>query len=107
MMVGHKLTDGDRVVLIEDITTAGTAIRDIVPLLRSQADISLAGLVVSVDRCERGLDERSALQALAEEFDMPTFAIVSVHEIMDFMELTDETMAAMRDYLSRYGVAAA
>lgn len=106
MMVGHKLVDGDRVVIIEDITTAGTAIRDIVPLLQSHADISLAGLVVSVDRCERGLDERSALQALAEEYNMPTFAIVTVHEIMDFMELTEDTMAAMRDYLDRYGVAA-
>lgn len=104
MMVGHRLVDGDRVVIIEDITTAGTAIREIVPLLRSQADITMAGLVVSVDRCERGIDERSALQALAEEFNMPTFAIVTVHEIMDAMTLTDETVAAMLDYLERYGV---
>ncbi|MEM7323468.1 MAG: orotate phosphoribosyltransferase [Actinomycetota bacterium] len=107
MMVGHQLADGDRVVLIEDITTAGTAIRDIVPVLRSQADITLAGLVVSVDRCERGIDERSALQALSEEFDMPAFAIVTVHEIMDSMDLGPETLAAMRDYLDRYGVRAA
>ena len=102
IMVGHELADGDRVLIVEDITTAGTAIRDIVPVLRAQADIRLAGLVVSVDRAERGLDERSALRALADEFDMPAFAIVTVHEIMDLVDLSDEMRAAMEDYLRRY-----
>ena len=106
MMVGHQLADGDRVVLIEDITTAGTAIRDIVPLLRSQADITLAGLVVSVDRCERGLDDRSALQALAEEFDMPTFAIITVREILAAGSLSADQVSAIERYLDTYGVAA-
>ncbi len=104
VMVGHTLSDGDRVLIVEDITTAGTAIRDSVPLLRTAADISLAGLVVSVDRRERGLDERSALQALAEEFAMPTFAIVDVHEIMSLVDLAPELETAMLAYLSRYGV---
>ena len=103
VMVGHPLADGDRVLIVEDITTAGTAIRDSVPILRAQADISLAGLVVSVDRRERGLDERSALQALATEFDMPTFAIVTVDEIMAIMDLDDELTAAMNAYLDTYG----
>ena len=89
------------------LTTAGTAIRETVPLLRAAADVSLAGLVVSVDRCERGLDQRSALQALAEEFDMPAFAIVTVHEIMELVDLAPEIEAAMRAYLGRYGVAQA
>lgn len=104
VMVGHALVDGDRVLIVEDITTAGTAIRDSVPLLRATADISLAGLVVSVDRRERGLDERSALQALAQEFDMPTFAIVDVHEIMELVDLGSELEAAMLAYLEQYGV---
>ncbi|MGI9595571.1 MAG: orotate phosphoribosyltransferase [Acidimicrobiales bacterium] len=104
VMVGHSVADGDRVLIVEDITTAGTAIRDSVPLLRDAAEISLAGLVVSVDRRERGLDDRSALQALAEEFEMPTFAIVDVHEIMALVDLTPETEAAMLGYLARYGV---
>ncbi|MGH1490043.1 MAG: orotate phosphoribosyltransferase [Acidimicrobiales bacterium] len=103
-MVGHSLTDGDRVLIVEDITTAGTAIRDSVPLLRAQADISLAGLVVSVDRRERGPDHRSALQALAEEFAMPTFAIVDVHEIMALVDLDDHLKTAMLGYLAEYGV---
>ncbi|MCL4150244.1 UNVERIFIED_CONTAM: hypothetical protein GTU68_035361 [Idotea baltica] len=103
-MVGHALQDGDRVLIVEDITTAGTAIRDSVPLLRAQADISLAGLVVSVDRRERGPDHRSALQALAEEFAMPTFAIVDVHEIMALVDLDDHLKTAMLGYLAEYGV---
>ena len=104
ILVGHTPADGDRVLIIEDITTAGTAIREVVPLLRATADVELAGLVVSVDRRERGLDDRSALQALAEEFDMPTFAIVSVHEILEVMDLEPETVRAMEAYLRRYGV---
>ncbi len=105
LLVGHELVDGDRVVIVEDITTAGTAVRQIVPVLRERADIQLAGLVVSVDRCERGLDERSALQALAAEFAMPAFAIVTVHEILALMDLAPETKTAMEQYLARYGAA--
>ena len=103
-MVGHRLADGDRVLIVEDITTAGTAVREAIPVLRAEADVVLAGLVVSVDRCERGLDHRSALLALAEEFAMPAFAIVTVHEIMALVDLDEATRAAMEAYLDRYGV---
>ncbi len=103
IMVGHQLADGDRVLIVEDITTAGTAVRETVPLLRAQADVTLAGLVVSVDRGERGVDERSALEALAEEFDMPTFAIATVHDIMAEAGLPDDQLRAMEIYLDRYG----
>ncbi len=102
--VGHALADGDRVLIVEDITTAGTAIREVVPLMQAQARIELAGLVVSVDRAERGLDDRSALQALAEEYQMPTFAIVNVHEIMAATDLTPTQRQAMATYLNQYGV---
>lgn len=107
ILVGHELADGDRVLVVEDITTAGTAVRDVVPVLRAQADVDLVGLVVSVDRCERGIDERSALESLAEEFDMDAFAIVTVYEIMEVMDLPTDTVAAMETYLDRYGVAVA
>jgi orotate phosphoribosyltransferase len=103
MMVGHQLQDGDRVLIVEDITTAGTAIRETVPLLRSQADIKLAGLIVSVNRRERGPDGRPALAALADEFDMPTFAIVDVDDIMALAGLPQPQLTAMRAYLAQYG----
>jgi orotate phosphoribosyltransferase len=104
-LVGHQPVDGDRVLIVEDITTAGTAIREVVPQLRAVADVELAGLVVSVDRCERGLDDRSALQALHEEFSMPTRAIVSVHDILATVDLSPERRQAMEAYLHRYGTA--
>ncbi len=109
VLVGHELADGDRVVIIEDITTAGTAVRDVIPVLKSAADVEVVAMVISVDRRERGPDRagakpQSALQTLAEEFDMATFAIVDVHDIMDYGDLDDTQLAAMRDYLDRYGV---
>jgi len=104
VIVGHQLRDGDRVVIVEDITTAGTAVREVVPLLRQLADIDLIGLLVSVDRCERGPDDAGALGALAEEFSMATHAIVTVHEIMDHLD--DPAQRQMiENYLKLYGAA--
>ncbi len=109
VLVGHELTDGDRVVIIEDITTAGTAVRQVVPVLQAAADVEVVAMVVSVDRRERGPEQQdtaaqSALQSLAEEFDMATFAIVDVHDIMGHGGLDEAQLAAMQEYLDRYGV---
>lgn len=81
-LVGHELSVGTRVLIIEDVTTAGTSIRETVPVLRSAADIQLAGLVVSVDRQERGTSDRSALHEVGAELGMPTFAIVTIDEVV-------------------------
>jgi orotate phosphoribosyltransferase len=82
VLIGHAPIDGDRVLLVEDVTTAGTSVRETIGLLRATAAIELAGLVVSVDRQERGQGERSALSELEEEFQMPCFAIVDLDEIV-------------------------
>ena len=84
VLVGRRLADGDRVLIVEDVTTAGTSIRETVPVLRAAAAVELAGLVVSVDRQERASDtsERTALVELAEEFGMPTAAIVTIDEVL-------------------------
>jgi len=82
LLVGHPLRDGDRVLIIEDVTTAGTSVRETVPKLRAAADVRLAGLVVSVDRQERGQGEHTALAELAQEFEMPTTAIVTIDEVI-------------------------
>jgi orotate phosphoribosyltransferase len=81
-LVGHPLADGDRVVIVEDVTTAGTSIRETVPLLRAAARIRLAGLVVGVDRRERGTGEETALAEIRRTYEMPAFAIVTIEEIM-------------------------
>lgn len=102
-LVGHKLQDGERVLIIEDVTTAGTSIRETVPILKGTANISLAGLVVSVDRREKGTGELSALAEIAKEFDMPTHSIVNVYEVMEHVVLAEEDLARMKAYLAEYG----
>ena len=103
-LVGHKLTDQQRVLIIEDVTTAGTSIRETVPILKSAANIKLAGLIVSVDRAERGPSgDGTAMQEVGKEFDMPTFAIVTVHEIMQHVDLSSEDRDRMEAYLQQYG----
>ena len=61
-MVGYKLKDGDRVLIVEDVITAGTAIRETLPVLKAAADIEIAGMVISVDRMERGKGEKTAVR---------------------------------------------
>ena len=103
VLVGHTLKDGDRVLIIEDVTTAGTSIRQTMPILRTAANVKLAGLVVSVDRAERGTGAISALAEVGEEFGMPTFSIVNVHEIIEHVDLAEDDKGRMRNYLAEYG----
>jgi orotate phosphoribosyltransferase len=107
LLVGRKLRDGDRVLIVEDVTTAGTSIRETVPILRAAADIRLAGLVVSVDRQERA-SESSTTTALSEvgaEFDMPTAAIVTIDEVVGHLadRLGADDRARIADYRARFG----
>jgi orotate phosphoribosyltransferase len=112
VLLGHTPRDGDRVVILEDVTTAGTSIRETVPILKRAANVTLAGLVVSVDRMERGTGEQSALAEIEESFGLPAFPIVTVREIMAYLRgrevdgrvvLTDELHARMEAYLAQYG----
>ena len=84
-LVGAVRIEGDRVPIIEDVTSAGTSIRVTVPILREAAPVTLAGLVVSVDRMERGSGDQAALVEIGETWDMPTFAIVTIEEIMGYL----------------------
>jgi orotate phosphoribosyltransferase len=112
-MVGYKLQDGDRVVIIEDVITAGTAMRECIPILKAAANIEIAGLVVSADRMERGKGELSAIGEIKKEFGIETYPIVTVREIIDYLYnreidgkvLVDDTMRSkMEAYLREYGV---
>lgn len=111
-LVGHKPASGERVLIVEDVTTAGTSIRETVPVLRAAADISLAGLVVSVDRMEKGQGDLNALTELKQEFNMNTFAIVNIIEIAEYLRgrsidnkivLTDERFEQIDAYRKQYG----
>lgn len=111
-LIGHKLADGERVVLIEDVTTAGTSVRETLPLLRAQADVKIAGLLVSVDRMERGTGELNALAELEATLGAPAFAIVTIDDAVAALRgqsvagktvLDDETYERVRAYRREYG----
>lgn len=111
-LVGHVPQHGQRVLFVEDVTTAGTSIRETTPVLQSSAEVKLAGLVVSVDRQERGTSDATALTEIGQSYNMATFAIVTVTDIMQHLSgntvngervLTQEHHAEMQAYLSRYG----
>ena len=105
VLVGRPLRDGDRVLIVEDVTTAGTSIRETVPILRAAADVSLAGLVVSVDRQERRGETgtRSALDELSEEFSMPVASIVDLDDVLE--HLGDRLGAGDRSRIEAYRAA--
>jgi len=84
-LIGEALRDGQRVVIVEDVTTAGTSIHETVPLLRAAANVELAGLVVSVDRMERGRGELNALAELEAAYGMPAVAIVTIDEVVEHL----------------------
>lgn len=111
-LVGSVPVDGNRILLVEDVTTAGTSIRETIPKLRAVADVEIAGLVISVDRRERGTGDRSALDQLSEELQMPCFSIVTVHDVIEFLHnreidgitlIDDDVRARMEQYLQEHG----
>jgi orotate phosphoribosyltransferase len=111
-MVGHKLCAGDRVVIIEDVVTAGTSVRESVPLIRGVAGAEVAGLVVSVDRMERGRGDKSALAEIREEFGFAAFSIVNLDEIVEHLRnreiggevaLDDAAAGRIAEYREKYG----
>ena len=111
-LVGHQPRDGQRVLVLEDVTTAGTSIHENVPRLRAAADVQLAGLLVSVDRQERGSGELNALSELRQFYGMDCYAIVTIDEIIatlktrevDGKRLLDADLEArLLTYRSTYG----
>ena len=113
ILLGSKISDGDRVVIIEDVTTAGTSIRETVPILKAQGNVDIMGLVVSVDRMERGTGEKSALSEIAETFGMKTCAIVTMAEVVEHLYnrpykgrivIDDAMKAAIDAYYALWGV---
>lgn len=112
-MVGYKLQNGDRILITEDVITAGTAIRECFPVLKHAADVVIEGLVISVDRMERGQGEKTAIQEIEADFGIKTYPIVTVREIIDMLHnvevdgkvvIDDEIRSRMEAYLDQYCV---
>ncbi len=103
--VGYKPKDGDRVIIIEDVITAGTAVRESMSLLRACGEISVPHIFISVDRCEVGQTPgRTAIMEVEEEFGAKVHPIVTVVDVYDYLrENGDPALCkAMEGYMDRY-----
>jgi len=113
ILLGSKLHDGDRIVIIEDVTTSGASMAETVPILLDQADVDIMGLMVSLNRQEVGLGGKvSALDEIREKYGFSTAAIVTMSEVVECLShpsegkpLIDSKMKkALDDYYKEYGV---
>ena len=112
ILLGSPISAGDKVVIIEDVTTAGTSIRETVPIIKAQGTDNILGLVVSVDRMERGTGEVSALQEIENEFGIRTCSIVSMKDVIECLYnrecegrviIDDALMERIDAYYEQYG----
>lgn len=85
ILLGAKLEEGDRVIIVEDVTTAGTSVYETMPILKSQAEVDVKGIIISVDRMERGKGDKSALTELKEKFGFKTCSIVTMEEVVEYL----------------------
>ena len=113
ILLGSPIMDGDRIVIIEDVTTAGTSINETLPILKAQGNVNVEGLVVSVDRMERGQGTKSALAEIEENYGIKTTAIVTMAEVVEHLHnkpykgeiiIDDNLKAAIDAYYEQYGV---
>lgn len=103
--------NGDNVVIVEDVTTAGTSVRECLPSIIKYSNTRVLGLVVSVDRMEKGRGEMSALKELQEEFGIKTISLVNAKDILKYVEkmveggkLSPHLLSLMYQYREKYGV---
>ncbi|MBR3041406.1 MAG: orotate phosphoribosyltransferase [Eubacterium sp.] len=108
MLLGSPLYDGDRVVVVEDVTTSGKSMEETIPIIKAEADIKIVGLMVSLNRCERGKGDKGALDEIKDLYGFDTAAIVSMDEIVDYLverEVIDsELKQRIDEYYEMYGV---
>ena len=114
ILLGSKLKDGDRVVIIEDVTTSGKSIEETFPIIKAQADVEIKGLMVSLNRMEKGLGgEKSALDEIKEKYGFDANAIVTMEEVVEHLYnkeykgniyIDDTLKVAIDKYYETYGV---
>ena len=104
-LVGASL-QGQRVVLIDDVITAGTAIREVLPLLEAEG-AKLSGVIIALDRQEKGAGERSAIQEVEQDLGVPVLSIIQLQHILEYLALDpslEPHRAAIQAYREAYGV---
>lgn len=112
ILLGSKIKDGDKVVIIEDVTTSGKSIEETFPILKAQGDVEIVGLMVSLNRMERGKGEKCALDEIKDVYKMETNAIVTMNEVIEHLYnkpcqgkivIDDEMKAKIDAYYAEYG----
>lgn len=112
ILLGSKLKDGDRVVIIEDVTTSGKSIEETFPIIKAQADVEIKGLMVSLNRMEKGQGEKSALCEIKEKYGFDANAIVTMADVVEYLYqkeykgtvyIDEERKKQIDDYYAVYG----
>lgn len=112
ILLGSELNDGDRVVIIEDVTTSGKSIEETFPILKAQANVDIVGLMVSLNRQERGRTQQNALAEIREIYGIETEAIVTMEEVVEHLYnrtyngrvvIDDKMKEAIDAYYAQYG----
>lgn len=114
LIVGKTLSETDRVIIVDDVITAGTAVRETIDILEKQGNPAISAVIVSVDRMEKGTGEKSAIQEISESTGISFFPIVSILDIIEFLNdssqrekfgISSDMIIKMEEYRSKYGVA--
>lgn len=107
-IIGYTPKDGDRIIIIEDVITAGTAIRETMPLLKSFGDLKVTDMFISVNRCEVGqIPGKTAVMEVKEEFGIEVHALISALDICQYLreeKLYESYLDAMENYMKQYCV---
>ncbi len=113
ILLGSPIHDGDKVVIIEDVTTSGKSIEETFPIIKAQGEVEIIGLMVSLNRMEKGKGNKSALDEIKELYGIKANAIVTMAEVMEHLYnkpyrgeiiINDEIKTRLDDYYSRYGI---
>ncbi len=111
-LVGKALKANNRVVIVEDVVTAGMTLREVIPMLRNDHGCEVAGVVIAVDRCEKGESEISAVQEAEHSLDIKVYSIVKITEILSYLsdsnssgfQLSSQQIEHTNAYRQHYGV---
>lgn len=112
ILLGSKINDGDKIIIVEDVTTSGKSIYETMPILKEQGSVDVVGLVISVNRMEKGLGEKSALIELQEKYGFKASAIVTMDEVVEYLYnkelngvvvIDDEIKGRIDEYYKQYG----
>ena len=110
-LIGYKPKDGDKIAIIEDVITAGTSVRESIPLLKSLADVEITSVIISVDRMERGQGGKTTIEEIKDEFGISTYPIVSTLDIISHLHnrpidgkvvIDDNMLDKMEAYMKQY-----